>query len=574
MIGRTPHWRFYWQLVGARRWSLATISMVSLIAPLATLPVLWQVRHIFDVAIPARDFGAILWGGAAIFALRALWALIMVARARPTARAVRAVGSDVRVQLMQHLHNLRWADHGLIDHARLHSRIVTEADRVDQMTHALLASVLPAIAPVLLYTAMLAFISWPLTLLLLILTPFLRWWGYWGAARLRGAIAGFQSAYEGFAVATQRRITMLRTSRYHGNEARILARYRDEAEVLGAAGVEMAARGVANAQVSAMVATIAAVVTLIFGGWLVTQGHLTLGALAAFVVAANQLQGAVGAVAGHIPTLMAGDAALQRVDAIFAIGKAAPTGGVALPDFTQNLCVDSLSFTHDGHARVLLNGADMVVTPGACIAIVAPNGAGKSTLIELIMGLHTPQSGGVRLGDVDVRDLDPALYRARIGYVPQHPAFFRGSIADNILCERVFHDPLTLEHALAAAGLDEFVAALPDGLDTQMVDGANDLSGGERQRIAIARALVGQPRLLLLDEPSNHLDAAAVRHILVSILRAAKCSGDAPTVILASHDARLIGHADHIYDLVDGRLVQRVPAPMTAPTAAPTAIRA
>ena len=160
--------------------------------------------------------------------------------------------------------------------------------------------------------------------------------------------------------------------------------------------------------------------------------------------------------------------------------------------------------------RPLLKAASMRVEAGAVTVIAAPNGEGKSSLLELVLGLHRPEAGSIRLGDDDLAALDLAQYRASIGVVPQHPLFFRDTVRANILFGRETIDDAALRRAVECAGLGPVLAGLAEGLDAPMGDEGNLLSGGERQRVAIARALVHAPRLLILDEPSNHLDDDAL----------------------------------------------------------------
>jgi ATP-binding cassette subfamily B protein len=182
---------------------------------------------------------------------------------------------------------------------------------------------------------------------------------------------------------------------------------------------------------------------------------------------------------------------------------------------------------------------------------VGPSGAGKSTLFDLLLRFYDPRSGSVSLDGVDLRELRLADLRAGIGFVPQDPVLFAGSIRDNLSYGMPDASDLTLTRALQQAHAEDFVAALPEGLDTLIGEGGVGLSGGQRQRLAIARALVPQPRVLLLDEATSALDADSEKHISQSVLDLrGRC-----TVLVIAHRLSTIREADRIVVLEAGRVL-------------------
>jgi ABC-type bacteriocin/lantibiotic exporter with double-glycine peptidase domain len=396
----------------------------------------------------------------------------------------------------------------------------------------------------------LASLSPTLAQIVLLFAPLLRWLGWRAAGPLKRAIAAFQRAFEQFHMATHRTIQMLPVARAQASEAAALAEYRRDADALAAAGADMAAAGVLNTQANGVVATIVAATILVAGGIAVTESAMTTGALAAFFVAAAQANTAVIALAGSAPTLFSGREALRRLEELRTIGTEGGPPGTLCPDFAAPLIIEAVDFAHPG--RPVLTGASMQAEPGMVTAIAAPNGEGKSTLLELALGLLEPGSGCVMLGADPVAALDPELYRGRTGLLPQHPRFFRGTVRENIVYGRDV-GPGALDRAIEAAGLVPVLTNLPLGIDALMGDHGQLLSGGERQRVALARALVHQPELLLLDEPSNHLDEDAVALMIARLFN----TQGGPTILMATHDPRLLGVADRVYDLTGGRLVAR-----------------
>ena len=180
-----------------------------------------------------------------------------------------------------------------------------------------------------------------------------------------------------------------------------------------------------------------------------------------------------------------------------------------------------------------------------CIAIVGPSGCGKSTLLGVLLGLVTPTAGTVRLGDLDLADLDPDTWRSTLAWVPQRPHLFAASVADNVRLGRRDATDEEIRQATADAGLDAVIERLPDGLDTRLGERGAGISAGERQRVALARAFVRDAPLLLLDEPTANLDGRTEDAILSTLSRLM----EGRTVIMAAHRSSLLAMGDRVVRL-------------------------
>lgn len=220
------------------------------------------------------------------------------------------------------------------------------------------------------------------------------------------------------------------------------------------------------------------------------------------------------------------------------------------PDFkpelrAENLCLDI------GKTRVL-EGIDFDLKPGETMGLIGPNGAGKTTLCRLILGMWAPSSGQVLLDGKDVSTLDSDSLGAYIGYLPQNVELFSGTVSDNIarMGEAV---PEKIVRAAVNAGAHETILQFPEGYDTDIGEAGASLSGGQRQRVGLARALFGDPRLVILDEPNANLDDAGER-ALVHALELLKTAGT--TTIMITHKPELLYAADRILLLKAGRMVR------------------
>jgi len=214
--------------------------------------------------------------------------------------------------------------------------------------------------------------------------------------------------------------------------------------------------------------------------------------------------------------------------------------------------LDSVYFTHLNNRTPAINGVSLTVRAGSYVALVGPSGAGKTTLIDLLLGLHDPDNGSVRVGGLDPRELReqrPGL----ISYVPQRPGLVSGSIANNVALGVTEDeiDEARVREALHKAQLGDFVESLPQGIHSLLGAHSDSLSGGQIQRLGFARALYTRPRLIILDEATSALDAATEASVAASI----KNVGGETTVIVVAHRLSTIQDADQVHVLVDGRIV-------------------
>ncbi|WP_342108646.1 thiol reductant ABC exporter subunit CydD [Methylobacterium sp. SI9] len=227
----------------------------------------------------------------------------------------------------------------------------------------------------------------------------------------------------------------------------------------------------------------------------------------------------------------------------------APAGTRDLPGPVRAVRFEQVWFGHG--AAPILRGVDLALARGRCVAIVGASGAGKTTLADLLLGFLAPDSGRVTVDGLDLADIRPESWRARIAWLPQRPTLFHGTIRDNIRLGRPDADAAAIRQAVARAGAAGLIAGLPQGYDTVVGDRGQGLSGGEIQRIALARAFLRGADLLVLDEPATGLDAANAALIADSVR--ALCADCA--VLVIAHDTPSVRGADAVFQLTDGRLV-------------------
>ena len=227
------------------------------------------------------------------------------------------------------------------------------------------------------------------------------------------------------------------------------------------------------------------------------------------------------------------------------------TGPRRFTGFTQEITAASMTFAHPGHEPTLA-GVTVRIPKGTMVALVGESGSGKSTLVDVLMGFHTPQTGGVTIDGVPLEAFDLKTYRGRIGYVPQESVLFNRTIRDNLRWADESATDDDLQRACRQANAEEFIEAFPQGYETLVGDRGVRLSGGQAQRIALARAILRKPELLILDEATSALDTASERLIQQAIERLARHT----TIVVVAHRLSTIMQADYLYVLKGGRVVE------------------
>jgi PrtD family type I secretion system ABC transporter len=245
-----------------------------------------------------------------------------------------------------------------------------------------------------------------------------------------------------------------------------------------------------------------------------------------------------------------------------------PAAATSLPRPAGRLHVEAVNFAPQGATKLLLGNINFAIEPGETLGVIGPSGAGKSTLARLLMGIWRPINGVVRLDGADVFSWERADFGRHVGYLPQDTELFAGTVRHNIAR---FRDDVTDEDVVRAAqlaGAHDLILRMPKGYDTDVGEGGHTLSAGQRQRVGLARAMLGDPAFIVLDEPNASLDAEG-EDALLRALDAMKANG--ATVVIISHKPSIFRSADKMLVLRDGRIElfgprDQVMARLTKPT--------
>jgi len=300
---------------------------------------------------------------------------------------------------------------------------------------------------------------------------------------------------------------------------------------------------------------LATCIVLFFGGLWVTQGQVTLGVMVAFMSYVTRFFQPIQELSRLYTTMQSAMAGGEKVlDLLDTEPEVKDKPGASdMPPIRGEVVFDHVSFRYRPDALLALRDVDLTIQPGQTVALVGPTGAGKTSIANLIARFYDVSEGAVRIDGVDVRDVTQRSLRRQFGLVPQDPFLFSGVIADNIRFGRPDATDEDIRRAAKQANADVFIDAMPDGYQTRILEGGVNLSIGQRQLICIARAVLADPRILILDEATANVDTmteALIQEALERLL-------EGRTAIVIAHRLSTIRNADLICVIEDGRIVER-----------------
>lgn len=378
---------------------------------------------------------------------------------------------------------------------------------------------------------------------------------------LRAASLRTQGSTGEMAADLERALSAMRTIRASGGEERERVRIGERARATRAASLRMAKLDAFIGSASELAVGGSFIAVLLVGGLRVADGASSVGDLVAFLLYMTYLAVPIGSVFQAVSSVQQGTGALHRINELLALPAESPASGAgaaaedAGPPLGNGSPPPVLEFRDVwfGYApeRPVLRGVSFQVPARGHTALIGLSGAGKSTVFALIERFYDPDRGQILFGGHDVASLGRREHRARIGFVEQHCPLLYGTLRANVMYAAPEADEDSLRTALRLANLDTLVARLPRGLDTDVGEHGMLLSGGERQRVAIARSLLARPSLLLLDEPTAHLDPhneAALSRVIGQV--STRCA-----LLVVAHRFSTVRSADRIVVLEEGEVV-------------------
>lgn len=546
--GRRGHW--FWSALAANRWSYTQVLLAAVLANFLGLTTSIFIMVVYDRVLPneATESLIALTIGVGIALLFDF--LIKNLRAgfidRAGQHADMAMGRRIFDQLLDMQMRARKGSVGAL------ASTLREFESLrDFFTSATLVAVVD-LPFILLFIGVISLIGGPLAIVPAIAVPVVLIVGLAVQpilARLAEQSFKDGQSKQGVLVET---VSGLETIKATGAARRMRARWEDAITRQSEHGAR--ARAVTQLAMNATSFTqqTAQVMIVFYGVFLITAGEASMGALIASVILTGRALAPLAQLAQTLTRLNQARSSYRSLDALMRADSERPEGRhwLSRPILDGRIRFDDVHFSYPDQTVAALKGISFTIEPGEKVAILGRIGSGKSTIARLLLGLYAPDKGAVLVDDTDIRQIDPGDLRRNIGSVLQDVWLFSGTVRENIaIGARRPRDADILE-AARIAGVEDFVARHPSGYDLMLAERGEGLSGGQKQAITLARALVGQPPVLLLDEPTSAMDVQNERDVIARL----KDEAQDRTLIVITHRTSLLDLVDRVIVIEDGRV--------------------
>jgi ATP-binding cassette subfamily B protein len=530
----------------------ATVAILVETLLLQAGPLLVQIG--IDHGIAVRDLPVLIFATVAFVAAVLLTGLATAIRMRKSGLLAAAATRDLRIRIFAHLQRMSLDYYTREKAGVTMTRMTSDVEALQSLLQDGFAQFLIQGLTMVVVTGVLFHYDAGLALItLLLVVPPLAAASLWfrhaadrGYNRQRDAIAAM------FADLSES-LNGVRVVTAHNRQERNVVAHR---EVVGAYRDANDWTGRINAVYgpgTSVIGLLAMAVLLLVGGRMVLRGTLTIGELTAFVLYLNAFFQPVQQLVQLYTQYQQGKAAIGKIRGLLALAPSvteAPAA-VALPPVRGEIVFDAVTFGYLPDRPILVD-VSLRIAPGETVACVGPTGAGKSTLAKLVTRFYDPGSGHIRIDGHDLRDVTLASLRRQIGVVPQEPFLFAGTLRDNLAFARPSATDAEIWTAVDAVGLRDLVERSPDGLDTALHERGQSVSSGERQLLALARAFLAEPRVVVLDEATSSLDLRSELRVEAALDRLL----DGRTAILIAHRLSTAMRADRIIVVDDHRIVE------------------
>ena len=562
MYGEKPKMqlRVNWRRIGAfflPYWrEEATVFFCIVIAALLGLIPAVMVARIIDSAIPHRSLRELGIDVAVIIGSALVTIAFGVVQGYLNSIVGEGIMRDMRTGLVSHLHKMPLSFFTGTKTGEIMNRVSNDVDNIDNVVTGTLTSIVTNVVTIATTVVWMFFWNWRLALLSIIIVPLMVLPLAPVGRRMYNVRRLTREKRDEIESITQETLSISGITLIKSFARETFERdrfYRVGSDLMN---LEIRLAMVGRwflASIGAMV-TVGPAIVWFGGGWLALRGALDVGVVVAFVQYIQfRLYGPGATLAGIQVQIVSALAVFERIFGYLDMApeQYVPDGASTLETARGQIRFDDVTFSY-GNDRTALNGVSFTVEPGQIAAFVGPSGAGKTTITQLVPRFYDPQGGRVLIDGHDVRTLTLESLRRDIGIVTQETYLFHDTIANNLRYAKPDATQDELRAAARAANIDDFVTSLPEGDRTVVGERGHKLSGGERQRLAIARVLLKNPRILILDEATSSLDShseAAIQDALVPLMRGR-------TSLVIAHRLSTIISADVIFVIENGRIVE------------------
>jgi ATP-binding cassette, subfamily B, bacterial len=544
-------WKFYFGTFVGYRKKLILSTFINIFQPIVLLPIVLLIRYIFDEIIPNKDLDRIVVVGIAIFVLYLVSNSISLLSQKIILKTVKTAILKLRAQIVNKLYLFSRSFYDTANISKLHTVVVQDTNRLDFSSNIVISSLIPALIISIALCCILMFLNIKLFLLIIIMAPLITFFGRLSGNRIKVWTNKSHRLFESITIGLLSvlrimNLTVQRSSEKYETDIQLknLTMFRDVS--FKHAWVISIHHSLQNSLIA-----FSGVLVLVVGGIMVINEVISLGNLVSFYVATGMLKTQMSIITRSIPIAIEGYESLITIHDLYCTDYDTPYNGKKEINFVGNIKLKSVCFSYDKNE--LLNDINVTLLPGSITAISGPNGSGKSTIASLIMGFYKPHNGSIYADGHDYKSIDISHLRKKIGFVPQDPIIFPASIQENIIYGYPNLDKTYLNEAVSAANIFNFIEELEFGYDTFLGEDGILLSGGECQGIAIARALLLKPKLLILDEPTNNLDEEKVESLISNL----KNLSFNPSILIISHNKRVQKLASQILLIKETTLINK-----------------
>ena len=512
------------------------------------------VRFGLDQGVEEQALG-VVWVASGLYLLTALvdW-LVVWAHTRLNGRTAERLLFALRIRIFAHLQRLGLDYYDREMAGRIMTRMTNDVDSFSQLLQTGLVTAVVNIMSFFGILVVLLFMSPPLALGVLMLVPPLVIGTLWFRRRSTRAYRRARETIAAVNEEFQENLSGMRVAQASAREDENIARFHRTAGRYLEARLRTQRLQALYFPFIQLLAVCGDVIVLGMGSVLVRNGTVALGTVVAFLLYLDQFFAPIQQLSQVFDQWQQAVASMERIDELMdaPVLTPEPVAPVAPGRVRGDVRLEQVHFGYPGASREVLHGLDLDVAAGESIALVGETGAGKSTIVKLVARFYDPTAGRVLVDGVSVGELDLREYRRRLGYVPQEPFLFSGTIRDNIAYGRPDATDAQVEEAARAVGAHPFVAELPGGYLHHVSERGRSLSAGQRQLVCLARALLVDPSILLLDEATANLDLATEARVQ----RAMGVVSHGRTTLLIAHRLPTARTADRIVVIDDGRVLE------------------
>jgi ATP-binding cassette subfamily B protein len=554
-IGLREIVRTFWPYAAPRKYWMLLALLLAVVGPLLMSVEIWLFKVVVDEVLIPRDFGVFPLIAAIYIGLTLVQALAGGADRMLSTWLTQRFLVDVRQGLLTHLERLPLDFFSRSRLGDLMARVSGDVSAIESFLVSGTSLALTYCLELVLFTGALFWIQPKLALLSLVVTPLFWLTSRYFSKRIKEISRERQRRSGSISTSIEQTLSNMPLVQAYDQGEREVQRYRDEAEAKYRAEMASARLRSIYSPTLELIELLGVLTVIGAGAWLLSRNELTVGELLAFLTFLSRLYSPIRGLGSTVTAAYSAAAGAERVIELL---KETPLpadrpNAVVLEAPRGDLVFDDVAFTYPGTTKPALRNVSFAMAPGDVVAVVGASGAGKSTMARLLMRSYDPDQGEVRIDGYDLRDVTRASVRANVSVVLQETLIIDASIRENIAFGRPAASLADIEAAARAADAHAFISQLVDGYDTQVGERGRRLSGGQAQRIAIARALLRDAPVLLLDEPTTGLDAGSADRVTAPLRRL--MAGRATLVI--SHNLTTVTEATEILVLDEGTIVER-----------------